>query len=82
MAKKKIMDGLENSSGIKVPKKKVPTKPKAVKVDQLHPKVDNHDSLTQNILERSSKAVKESELGKITRVPLNSHLDPMPKKKK
>lgn len=79
---KKIKDGLENSSDIKLPKKKSPAKPKAAKVEQLHPKVDNKDSVTENIKSRSSKSVKDAGLGKITRVPLSQNLNQKPKKKK
>lgn len=61
-----------------------PPKAKPVGVEQLHPKVDNKDSLTDNIQSVSKKKVQEnSGLGKIKRVPLSQKLsvDPSQKKK-
>lgn len=78
---KKIKDGLENSKGIKIPTEKKEPKSKDVKVEHLTPKAKNKDSLTDNIKSRSSKAAKEQEVGKSSRVPLNQHLN-QPKKKK
>jgi len=78
----KIKDSLVNSKDIKVKKEKKDPKPKAVKVEQLHPKADNKDSLTKNIQSRSSKAAKDAELGKSKKVPLSHKLGLNPKKKK
>lgn len=72
---KKIKDSLVNSSDIKLKKEKKEPKPKAAKVDQLHPKADNKDSLTQNIQSRSSKSVKDLGLGKSKRIPLDQRLN-------
>ena len=79
---KKVKDSLVNSSDIKLKQDKKQPKPKAAKVDQLHPKADNHSSLTENIQSRSSQSVGDSVLGKISKVPMNQHLDITPKKKK
>lgn len=79
---KKIKDGLEDSSDIKLKQKKSPAKPKQVKVEQLSPKARNKDSLTENIQSRSSKSVKDIGLGKITKVPLSQKLRTPAKKKK
>ena len=81
MAKRKIKESLVESKDIKVKQKKVNPKPGQVSVDQLHPKVHNKDSLTENIQSRSSKSVKDSDLGKSKRVPLSQKLN-IPKKKK
>lgn len=78
---RKIKDSLVNSSDIKLKKEKKQPEPKAVKVEQLHPKAKNKDSLTENIESKSSKAAKDLGLGKITRMPLNHHLNEDPKKK-
>lgn len=59
-----------------------PPKAKASKVEQLHPKVKNKDSLTDNIKKLSAQSVKDSGLGKIQRVALNRHLSVAPKRKK
>ena len=77
---KKIKDSLVNSSDIKLKKEKKEPKPKAAKVDQLHPKADNKDSLTQNIQSRSSKSVKDLGLGKSKRIPLDQRLNIKSKK--
>ena len=78
---KKIKDSLVNSKDIKVKQEKKDPKPKAVKVDQLHPKAHNKDSLTANIQSRSSKAAKDAELGKSKKIPVSQKLN-LPKKKK
>lgn len=77
---KKIKDSLVNSSDIKLKKEKKEPKPKSAKVDQLHPKVDNKDSLTQNIQSRSSKSVRDLGLGKSKRIPLDQRLNIKTKK--
>jgi hypothetical protein len=79
---KKVKDSLVNSSDIKLKQDKKSAKPKAAKVDQLHPKADNKSSLTENIKSKSSKSVGDAELGKISKVPMCQHLDIVPKKKK
>jgi hypothetical protein len=79
---KKIKESLVNSKDIKVKKEKKDPKPKAVKVDQLHPKAPNKDSLTENIQSRSSKAAKDAELGKSKKIPLSHNIGLNPKKKK
>ena len=78
---KSIKDGLENSKGITVPKKKSEPQPKEASVEQLHPKAKNKDSLTENIQSRSSKSVKDIGLGKTSRVPVSPNLNRDPKKK-
>jgi len=75
MAKRKIKDGLENSSDIKLKKEKKEPKAKAVKVEQLHPKAKNKDSLTENIQSKSGKSAKDLGLGKTKRVPLSQRLN-------
>jgi hypothetical protein len=82
MAKRKAKDNLMESKDIKLKQEKKEPKPKAVKVDQLHPKVSNKDSLTDNIQSRSSKVAKDAELGKSKKVPLSHKLGLNPKKKK
>lgn len=77
---KKIKNSLVNSSDIKLKKEKKEPKPKAAKVDQLHPKAHNKDSLTENIQSRSSKSVKDLGLGKSRRIPLDKRLNIKPKK--
>lgn len=77
---KKNKDNLIDSSDIKLKKEKKEPKPKAAKVEQLHPKVENHDSLTQNIQSRSSKSAKDLGLGKSKRIPLDKRLNIKPKK--
>jgi len=79
---KKVKDSLVNSKDIKMKQEKKDPKPKAVKVEQLHPEAPNKDSLTQNIQARSSKAAKDMGLGKSKRVPLSHKLGLSPKKKK
>lgn len=82
MAKKKVNKGLTKSSDIKLKKKsKKPAPKKGVSVENLHPKVKNKDSLTDNIKQPSSKGIKDNGLGKIKRVPLSQKLN-VPKKKK
>jgi hypothetical protein len=79
---KKIKDSLVNSSDIKMKQEKKEPKAKAVKVDQLHPKVKNKDSVTENIQSRSSKSAKDLGLGKSKKVPVSQKLNiPMKKKK-
>lgn len=77
---KKNKDNLIDSSDIKLKKEKKEPKPKAAKVEQLHPKVHNKDSLTENIQSRSSKSVKDLGLGKSKRIPLSQRLNIKPKK--
>jgi hypothetical protein len=79
---KKIKDSLVNSSDIKLKKEKKEPKAKAVKVDQLHPKVDNKDSLTKNIQSKSSNSAKDQGLGKSKKVPMSQKLNAPVKKKK
>jgi hypothetical protein len=74
MSKKKVKDGLQNSKGITLKEDKVSAKPKEAKVAQLNPKAHNKDSLTENIQSRSSKSVKDTDLGKSKRVPLSQSL--------
>lgn len=75
MSKKKVKDGLQNSKGITLKEDKVTAKPnKEAKVAQLNPKAHNKDSLTENIQSRSSKSVKDTDLGKSKRVPLSQSL--------
>lgn len=74
MSKKKVKDGLQNSKGITLKEDKSAAKPKEAKVAQLNPKARNKDSLTENIQSRSSKSVKDANLGKSTRVPLSQSL--------
>lgn len=78
MAKKKISTSLTNSKEKRLPAKKKPSV-KSGKVDHLSPLAKNKSSLTENIRSRSG-AVKDSNLGKIQRVPLNKDLN-IPKKK-
>lgn len=79
---KKIKDSLINSADIKIKQEKKEPKAKAVKVDQLHPKVHNKDSLTENIQSRSSKSAKDIGLGKSRKVEISQKLNiPMKKKK-
>ena len=80
MAKKKVMDGLENSPGIKMKTEKKQPKPKQAKVSQLHPKAKNKDSVTENIQSKSSKSIKDNMPGKTSRVPLSPNLKSTKKK--
>lgn len=59
-----------------------PPKAKKAVVKDLHPKVSNKDSLTDNIKSKSAKSVKDSGLGKIQRVALSHKLSVTPKRKK
>ena len=79
MSKKKVKDGLQNSKGITLKEDKTAAKPEKVKVAQLNPKARNKDSLTENIQSRSSKSVKDADLGKSKRVPLSQSLKPKKK---
>lgn len=74
MSKKKVKDSLVNSKQITVKETKSDAKPKEAKVAQLNPKAHNKDSLTENIQSRSSKSVKDTNLGKSKRVPLSQSL--------
>ena len=79
---KKTKDSLTESKDIKIKQEKKQPKPKeSVKVEQLHPKVNNKDSVTKNIQSKSSKSVKDLGLGKISRVPLSQKLNVSKKKK-
>lgn len=80
MAKKKITDGLEKSKDTKLKQAKKKPTAKKVKVDHLHPKAKNKDSVTDNIKSKS-KASKVGGLGKIQRVPLSQSRNDKPKKK-
>lgn len=51
-----------------------PPKAKKASVKQLHPKVKNKDSMTDNIASKSGKSIKDSGLGKIQRVALSPKL--------
>lgn len=79
---KKTKDDLLNSKDTKLKQEKKQPKPKEVKVEQLHPKAPNKDSLTDNIKSKSSNSAKDLGLGKISRVPLSQKLNVNPKKKK
>lgn len=80
MSKKKIKESLVESKDIKLKQEKKEPKPKKAAVEQLHPKVHNKDSLTQNIQSRSSTSAKSSEVGKSKKIPLSQKLN-LPKKK-
>lgn len=86
MAKKvkSTKDKLTNNKNAAKNKTKMqkPPKAKASKVEQLHPKVKNKDSLTENIQKLSAQSVKDSGLGKVQRVALSQHLSVAPKGKK
>lgn len=83
MAKsKKITDSLVKSSDIKLKQVKKKASAKKGKVDQLHPKVKNKDSVTENIQSRSAKKIGDKGVGKIQRVALSQKLNLSPKKKK
>ena len=74
MAKNKS-DLVKSKKGLKSTKKSAN---KSGKVDQYHPDVDNKDSLTENLKRISGDSIKDAQLGKTMRIPMNPRL---PKKK-
>lgn len=79
---KSTKDKLTKNKNTMKSKTQKPPKAKQAKVQDLHPKAKNKDSLTENVKSLSAQVVEDSGLGKIQRVALSQKLSVSPKGKK